>query len=266
MSRHKPQRRKKFASLFLWHRYLGLTAALLVLVLSVTGLLLNHTSELGLDQRYARSDALLNWYGIRTPENGKSFAVGAHWVSLLGTQLFWDDTLLDRATTALHGAVALGEFVVIGADADLLLLTADGELVERLDGAAGVPAGLNSIGLTPDKALAIYSAHGFYQTDTDFAVWHETDTLDADWASPTTPPAALTAQLASAWRGHGLPLERVVLDLHSGRIAGPWGVYLMDAAAVVLLFLAFSGVWVWWRRRVSTRKHRAARERKTRHH
>ena len=56
---------------------------------------------------------------------------------------------------------------------------------------------------------------------------------------------------------HGLPLERVLLDLHSGRIFGEAGVWLVDAAALLFLLLAGSGLWLWGRRHASGR----ARER-----
>ena len=49
----------------------------------------------------------------------------------------------------------------------------------------------------------------------------------------------------------------MLLDLHSGRIFGEYGVYLMDAAAVALLWLSGSGLWVWWQRR---------RKQKMKHH
>jgi uncharacterized iron-regulated membrane protein len=61
--------------------------------------------------------------------------------------------------------------------------------------------------------------------------------------------------LRSAWRGTGLSLERVLLDLHSGRILGEAGVWLVDAAALLFLLLAGSGVWLWGRRRASARVH-----------
>jgi uncharacterized iron-regulated membrane protein len=62
------------------------------------------------------------------------------------------------------------------------------------------------------------------------------------------------AQLLAAFRGNSLKLERVILDLHSGRIFGRYGVYLMDAAATALLWLSLSGLWVWSSRRHKMRK------------
>jgi uncharacterized iron-regulated membrane protein len=65
----------------------------------------------------------------------------------------------------------------------------------------------------------------------------------------------LKETLEKTYRGVGLPLERVMLDLHSGRILGRAGVYLVDTAAVLFLLLAISGVWLWARRRASARTH-----------
>ncbi len=57
-------------------------------------------------------------------------------------------------------------------------------------------------------------------------------------------PCGLRGRLVEAYRGKGLLLERVLLDVHSGRILGAWGVYLVDAAAVLFLGLVLSGLWM----------------------
>ena len=44
-----------------------------------------------------------------------------------------------------------------------------------------------------------------------------------------------------------LPLERVMLDIHSGRLLGRYGPFLVDGAAFILLLLSLSGIWIQWR-------------------
>ncbi len=65
-------------------------------------------------------------------------------------------------------------------------------------------------------------------------------------------PAALPGDVAQAVlahsRAHTLTLERVLLDLHSGRIASRFGVWFMDGIALVLISLVISGLWIWLRR------------------
>ena len=45
----------------------------------------------------------------------------------------------------------------------------------------------------------------------------------------------------------GLSLERLLLDVHSGRIFGRYGPWVVDAAAIALLMLGLSGVWIYVR-------------------
>ena len=61
MTNRKP---KKFTA-FLWHRRIGLLGLLLVIILAVTGILLNHTEKFKLDETYINNAWLLNWYGIK---------------------------------------------------------------------------------------------------------------------------------------------------------------------------------------------------------
>jgi len=114
---------------------------------------------------------------------------------------------------------------------------------------------VRALGVTAEGELAIQAAHGVYHTDENLLEWHESAEVAAEWARPSPPPPPLKAALRQAYRGSGLPLERVLLDIHSGRILGTWGVYLMDAAAILFLVLAISGVWLWSKRRTSQRAH-----------
>ncbi len=257
MTRHKKKSRAKLLrSLFIWHRYIGLTAALFVVILALTGLALNHTEELGLDSRHVQSGMLLDWYGVHAPASITSYPVDQHILSAVGKQVYWNTELVPQVDGPLLGALGYSDLVVAAVEGGLLLFTLEGELIEQLGGNAGVPAGMQAIGLAPAGKLAIRAAHGYYQTDSDFLEWHETDTLDpVAWATAIDTPAPLQAALVDAYRGSGLSLERVLLDLHSGRILGNWGVYLMDAAAILFLLLAFSGVWLWAKRRASAREH-----------
>ena len=69
------------------------------------------------------------------------------------------------------------------------------------------------------------------------------------WSVPAALPADELAALQADFLSRILPLERVLLDVHSGRIGGMIGTILMDGAAVLLLLLALSGSWLWLRRR-----------------
>lgn len=252
MTRNRRRRRFKLRSSYVWHRYLGVSAALFVLVLAASGLALNHTEELRLDERHVASQALLAWYGIAAPEPSGSYAADGHTITQVGERLFLDTSPLPGEYHELAGVVAAPGVLIVVADGDALLLTPDGELIERLSGEDGVPAGIQAVGMNSDAGgVVVRASHGLYRPDEALLSWSHTglESRSVRWSQPIPTPPALASELKQAYLGHTLPLERVVLDLHSGRILGTWGPWIMDAAAAVLLVLAASGTWMWLRRR-----------------
>jgi len=258
MTRHhkKKSRARLLRSLYIWHRYFGISAAVFVIVLSVSGLLLNHTEELQLDSSYIQSDVLLNWYGIHAPQGLTSFTSGTITITAVGDQIFWEDKHLPHVSAPLVGMLIYGDLVVIASGGSLNLYASDGELVEKLDQVAGVPDGILALGVTSQALLAVKTAQGVYLTNEGMLEWHRNNESDVLWSDTSPLPVELESGLQRSYRGIGLSAERVMLDLHSGRILGRAGVYLVDAAAIVFLLLAVSGVWLWARRQASIRAHR----------
>jgi uncharacterized iron-regulated membrane protein len=70
-------------------------------------------------------------------------------------------------------------------------------------------------------------------------------------------PPELHARIVETWRGAGLPVSRVLADLHSGRLFGKAGVFVMDIVALSVVLLAVTGVWSWWLRRQENAHKRA---------
>ncbi|MCG8324493.1 MAG: PepSY domain-containing protein [Thiotrichales bacterium] len=230
-----------------WHRRLGITVVLIVLLLVVTGILLNHTTELELDQRFVSAGWMLNWYEVKPQHPPISYRADDITISQVGERIYFNVTEIYSGVQSLHGAVAVDGMIILGHDDRLLLLNGQGTIIEQLDGMDGVPSGMRRIGLDRGK-IVIRAAHGDYRLDLDRIHWNEEDGLDAAWSEPVEMEADLTAALLDQYRGRGLTLERVLLDLHSGRSLGHWGVWLFDLAAALLFLLGVSGIWMWFHR------------------
>lgn len=241
--------RERFRSLYLWHRWLGLLAAVFVLLLASTGILLNHAHDLGLDQNTVHSTWLLDAYGIQAPAP-RSYAAGAHWVSAVGQRVYLDEREI-ADDTALHGALFNGQLIAVVLDHAIALFTLDGVLIEDMPTPAPVLAAARS----STGALLIRTATGWWQADNQFLTWSALDTTTPRFAiQPAAAPTVLQTALLQHYRGTALSWERVLLDLHSGRLFGVLGRYVMDAAGVLLILLALSGIMVWWQRRVHQRR------------
>ncbi|HHM06208.1 MAG TPA: PepSY domain-containing protein [Gammaproteobacteria bacterium] len=248
MNRRRKHHGIRLRSVFLWHRYFGLTAAALVVVLATTGLTLNHSEDWRLKERTVAWAWLLDWYGIHAAAP-QSFRAGTHWISQLGDQIYVDDQPAATLAAPLLGAVAADGVILAASAGSLVLLTDDGELIERLDTVETLGGSVTRLGNNTDRRAVAGTSRGNFTSDDGYLSWQRLDTAGISWAVPTAPPAPLSQRLARAQRGEGLDLERVLLDLHSGRIFGRHGGYVMDTAAILMLGLAISGVWHWARRK-----------------
>ena len=243
--------RERFRSLYIWHRYLGLLAAVFVLLLASTGMLLNHAHDLGLDQRHVQAAWLLDAYGIRAPQP-RSYAAGAHWISAVGEHVYFDNREIAR-DTALHGALFNGQLIAVVLDHAIALFTPDGEHLENMP----TPAPVLAAARDAAGNLLIQTTAGWRQASGQFLTWSTPETDTPHLAiSPEAAPAALQTVLLQHYRGASLSWERVLLDLHSGHLFGVLRRYIMDAVGLLLITLAISGIVVWWRRRRQRLAHR----------
>ena len=227
-----------------WHRGGGLLASVFLMVLAVTGVMLNHSSELGLGSRQIRFAPLLAWYGIEGAAEVTSFRLGESWVSCVGDGVYLD--LQPLSVDCPVGAVGSAGMWVVATPRELVLLTEGGELIERLGSAAGVPAEISALGREPGGAVVVDTPDGLSVADQELLRWSpQASDTDVSWSRPAAIPPDLRGELLSAYRGSGLSVERLVQDLHSGRLFGRWGVYAVDAAALLCLVLVVSGLALW---------------------
>ncbi|RDH81268.1 MAG: hypothetical protein DIZ80_14275 [endosymbiont of Galathealinum brachiosum] len=253
-------RRKKPFAFFLWHRRLGLAALILVFILSITGIMLNHTEGFKLDETTIESDFILNWYGINPEGSPTNYNSDEVWVSQWNQQIFFNGKSIYSHKEKLHGIVIIDDIIALALENFVLLLDENGELIELMSTGTQFP--VSKIGVVNKKIALIDIRDNIYLSDSDFTVWHKHNESPAYWSSAHSLPENRISTLQQAFRGKGLNLERVILDLHSGRIFNArWGIYIMDASAIAMILLGISGIWVWWSRKLKMRKKRHYKKR-----
>jgi PepSY-associated TM region len=231
-----------------WHRRVGLCVAVVIVVLAATGIVLTYSDALRLDKRFISAASVLDWYAVRpAAPPTRTYSVGSHWISQQGSRLYFDAVAFPTAITTLHGADIAGDTIIAAVDQELWLLTPEGELIERMGGADGIPPAIEAIGLTKDGKPTLLADQKALAIDLDSGAVVATDG-EITWATPATPPPALAQTLNALYRGRELTLERVILDLHTGRIFGTVGVTVVNLSALAMIFLAGSGAVTWWRR------------------
>lgn len=235
--------------LLAWHRWMGILSALFLVVLSVTGLVLNHTERLGLDDVTIKSPFLLNRYGMKGGSAIEAFRInGSDTLAHLDGQLFYNGAPLCSGDTP-KGIIYSSPITVVATANHLIYLSEDGELIESVHSSQLPYSQLTAVGQSIDQGPVLITEGGNWTPDAD---WLHFDKYQASYTvTPLTevdlPEDAITAIL-EAFQGGGISLYRILLDLHSGRLFGWGGRTLMDLSAIAILLLVSSGIAAWLRK------------------
>jgi hypothetical protein len=225
------------------HRYIGIIAAFFVLLLSSTGIILNHTDTLALQKISLNNHYLLQWYGIKPPQ---IYHVDLHntYISSDNVDMFFNAEKITHCSKLVNALKHHNNFLIACENA-LILLDSKSNIIEVIDESLGLP--------TPITAITEYKSNIFtktlehqYQLDIGMLKF-ELSTVELPKAQPKTPdvPQAIQEKILQQSSAYSINAERVLLDIHSGRFFGPLGIWVIDIAGVLFLLLALSGLWIW---------------------
>jgi hypothetical protein len=228
---------------------MGLAAVLFVLLLSVTGVALNHSSDWQLDRRYVDWPWFSTALGVSVPDPSSSFADRGHRVTLLGRRAYFDSRDINRELDSLNGLVTLDQFAIVATQRAVLLLTLEGQLVEHMDLTSDLPGPIERLGLVNERPV-LEAGGGYFIGDADvtgFTPWSQQGPGDVAWSTASDPAPAELAAIEDLYRGRGLTVERLLIEIHSGRIVGAAGPLLLDLVAAVMIVLSITGLIIWLR-------------------
>ena len=221
-----------------FHKVTGLCLTLPVLLLVLTGIPLELSSQLKLGSTGVPFIWVHKAYGIELPE--QAFVQNGV-IELDGLFLVGDN----MRSVAFHGqflaASAQPNFTMILTDKEWLLVAQDPSItVDRGD----YPAPITDASF--GAGIPMIATENGPLNSTDYgASWHPASaTLDA-WPAPSSFQPDRNTQAA-----YGAALvnwERWLQDLHSGRFFGEVGTWVMTAAGAAFLLLAISGLLLWVR-------------------
>lgn len=224
----------------------AISSLVFLFLISLTGLILNHADALGLS-RASAGPAILRLYGVELPPVDAAFeADGIVYASSSGL-VFANGNELAQAPGKLVGAVAVEGGVVLATGSELLVTTRAGHLVERFS--PELEGRIARLGSSAGQAVLAVNNRSFLLDAERMAVAELAAPQDLDWSMPVELDSEQAAQIGQAALGNAISWERVLVDLHSGRILPTVGTWIADITALCLIYLCISGAVLWFRRR-----------------
>ncbi|MFT5297722.1 MAG: hypothetical protein ACI9YH_003761 [Colwellia sp.] len=226
-----------------WHRKLGIFSALFIIFLSISGIALNHTTLLSLSEQSISNPLLLNHYGIKPPSDIR-FYQQKEW--LVTEQFVWlDEQLVYESDEPIISISKFQTYRLLATTMQLVIFTDKGELVDKLDSSSDLPVPIQAMNVIENN-IVLKTPNGYYQGDSDFFDWQTINTLvEPKWITSEAGTSSELAAASTQYQSQFLNWERVILDAHSGRIFGDYGVILMDLVAFMLILLSISGIYMW---------------------
>lgn len=226
------------------HARIGVFALFFLIFLAVSGWALNHAESLKLDQREINSPWLMHWYGIKSPSPAQGYLLGTQYFVAEGGRWVLGNKVLGDNREAVVGAVDIGEIIYVATPTALYLYLADGQLVDKVERQSLPALPILALGKLGHRIILKTPAAPF--ASSDGLEWQKSRNEPKAWSAPQALPDSIKAQLAAAF-APGLPAQRILLDLHSGRLFGRYGPLFVDFLAIALLTLGMSGLWIYWR-------------------
>lgn len=226
-----------------WHGRIGAIAAAFFLVVAVTGIALNHSDALHLDKRQIAAPWLIAWYGIQQKPLLQGYRLNNNYLAADEENWALGGLLLHGEGEKTVGAVAIGDLIYIATPSMLYLYRSDGQLVDKLAGHALPAQPIERIG-TANRAVVLQAQGGQFAS-ADALSWQRLQSGQVAWSALEALPAAARDKAALVLAPR-LPLQRILLDLHSGRIFGSYGPLMVDLLGLILGALCVTGFYMWF--------------------
>jgi hypothetical protein len=241
-ARAYPLHRKFNLLLHRWHRRIGVMASLFVIWMVISGWLLNHTATLDLAHRVITMDAITEHYGLRNELPQLAFVTDNHWLAVGDDIAILDGKKVDLSIAQPLGMVNGDNLLFIADATRIILFTTNGDLIDNVTAPL---THIERIGNGCDGVVIAYADKTLMTKDG--AAWSICNGA-VQWSRSAALTPAQRAILSPLLHS-GVSIERLLLDLHSGRFLGSWGPYFIDAVGFGLILLALSGLWLFTRHR-----------------
>jgi len=229
-----------------WHGLVGAAIVLFLLYILLSGLALNHGDALKLDKREVSYPWLMRWYGIDVVGPNQGYLLGKSYFSWEGDKWALDDKLLPSSAGLPVGAVEVGGLNYVATSTALYLYQPDGQLLDKVEKQSLPAYPILALGKMSNKVMLQTPSAVFASVDGQN--WEKSSTTGMVLSSLHNLPDNIKRRSADTF-APGISLQRILLDVHSGRIFGRYAFLVMDIVSLVLFALGLSGFWLYWRLR-----------------
>ena len=192
-----------------WHRRLGVFSACFVLLLSFTGILLNHTDDLKLNEKAVTEPWLLSLYGVRSPNMVSLNTVRADqvvWITAVETRIYLDQDFLYQCGSRFISGFSFGDYLIVACENALVIFDDKNQILDVLNPGFGLPMIIQSAGLCP-SGVCIAGQDRVYSLDWETFSWNSSEIKPPAGLKFVEPPDPIRRSIEKQYLGTEITLE-----------------------------------------------------------
>ncbi|MDB2461177.1 PepSY domain-containing protein [Gammaproteobacteria bacterium] len=194
------------------HRFLGITLVVFLLILSITGTLLQHAEDFGIRKKFISSTLVSNLYNIK-PCEVASTKLENKWISLCDGNLYFQQNKIINNINSVNTVYKKNDnYIIQYNDSHEIMLNDLGVIIDMKH--------LDKLSTKKLKKIKLKSNGA---------------------------PENLRKKIENISISKTITYERVAVDIHTGRLIGIVGITLVDLVTMGLIILSFTGTYSWFR-------------------
>ena len=228
----------------LFHKYIGFIFSLFILKLTITGIMLLYPQFFDLNDSYVSSQYFLKKYDMLNIDDAKVFGSKNDEVILFDKSLYFKKVFIDKFNEEIKDSIFLPTedtlVVIQDTKVKFFILTITDDQLEITDiNEKELEEKIIKVGRDEKNNIIIEKEKNNYYLNNQKLVLADKN-IKIDYLNKNVVSRSLVKDYLVMHQGKGVPLHRIITELHNGKIMGSFLSYLLLLASISLLFLIFS--------------------------
>jgi len=228
----------------LLHKYVGFIFSFFIFVLTITGIMLLYPEQFRLDSTYVSNSYLLKKYKMLSIEDVRKLGESNDEIILIDKSLYFNNTFIDsfeqETKNAFHNKKTNTLIVFLEKKIFFYSLQDIDNGIEVLDiKESNLNEEVLKIGENKNDVLTFGTQSGQF-TIINNQILKATRKIETSWLQENEPTPKIAKAYLEIHQGKGIPLHRIITEVHNGKIMGSFLSYIFFLSSVSLLFLIFS--------------------------
>ncbi len=226
------------------HKYVGFIFSIFILLLTVTGIMLLYPDQFKLNETYVSNSFLLKKYNMLSIEDVKKLGKINDDIILIDKSLYFKNTFIEKfeqgIKNASHNKKTDTLVIFLEKKIYFFFLKNIKDEIEVIDIKERI---LNEkilkIGEDKSKVPVFETESGIYSV-IDVGVVKISNQSEIKWLQENRPDLKKAKAYLEIHQGEGIPLHRIITEMHNGKIMGSFLSYIFFLTSISLLFLIIS--------------------------